>query len=193
MSSRQIRRAAARDIEDVVRLRAEMFRAMEVSQHDATDWQAAAAEWLTRRLDDPRFCVMVVEVGGAVVATAMGILREAPPSPHSPGGDVLVCNVCTDPEVRGQGHGRAAFDAVLAWSRTVGAGRAELLATEDGRRMYEKAGFRVSRSPVMRVHLQDEGLAGPTLPGGAATSADQVPGGPHRHEAPSRGLPKLGD
>lgn len=142
-----------------MRLRAEMFRAMEVPQHDATDWQAAAAEWLTRRLDDPRVCIMVVEVDGAVVAAAMGILREAPPSPHSPGGDVLVCNVCTDPGVRGRGHGRAAFDAVFAWSRTVGAGRAELLATEDGRRMYEKAGFRASRSPVMRAPLLSSGPA----------------------------------
>ena len=153
VTTRRVRRAMAHDVEDVVRLRVEMFRAMGVPQHGSADWQAAAAEWFTRRLEDPRFCIVVVEVDGAVVATALGTLREAPPSPHSTEGDVLISNVCTDPGARGRGHGRAAFDAVLAWSHTVDAGRAELLATDDGRRMYEESGFSVSRTPVMRAPL----------------------------------------
>lgn len=90
----------------------------------------------------PGVCIMVVEVDGAVVATAMGILREAP-----------------RPRTRPAATCWSATCAPIPWSRTVEAGRAELLATEDGRRMYEKAGFRASRSPVMRVPLLSSGSA----------------------------------
>ncbi|MFP5021590.1 GNAT family N-acetyltransferase [Pseudonocardia phyllosphaerae] len=154
MTARTVRRAVERDVPDLVRLRAEMFRAMGTPGHDAPSWQAAAAGWFTERIGDPRFCFAVVETGGAVVATAMGILRESAPSPGSSEGDALIGNVCTDPGARRQGHARAAFDEVVAWAAESGAGRAELMATDEGRGMYEAAGFRVTHAPAMRAVLR---------------------------------------
>lgn len=67
--------------------------------------------------------------------------------------DILINNVCTFPSYRGNGHGSAAFEAVLEWARQTGVRRAELMATEDGRGIYEKAGFVVNGSVAMRAEL----------------------------------------
>lgn len=148
-----VRRAAPADVAALVDLRAEMFDAMGVEASDES-WRRAAHEWFETRLDDPDFGIFVVEDGGAVVASAVGAIRDAAPSPSSPSGrDVLINNVCTTSMHRGRGHGSAAFEAVLAWARGTGVRRAELMATEDGRGMYERAGFVEISSVAMRATL----------------------------------------
>lgn len=149
----QVRRAVAADAAALVVLRAEMFDAMGVDASGAS-WRAAAREWFRTRLDDPDYGIFVVEEDGAVVASAVGAIRDAAPSPSCPEGrDVLINNVCTLPAYRGHGFGSAVFDAVLAWARTTGAGRAELMATDGGRTIYERAGFVANSSLTMRAML----------------------------------------
>ena len=147
------RRAAAVDVAALVALRAEMFAAMGIDASGEA-WRVAAHEWFERRLDDPDFGIFVVEDGGVVVASAVGAIRDAAPSPSCPKGrDVLINNVCALPAYRGRGLGSAAFDAVLAWARGTGVERAEMMATDGGRRIYEKAGFVVNSSLAMRAML----------------------------------------
>ena len=130
-----------------------MFEAMGLSS-TADQWRVAARDWFARRLDDPSYGIFVVEHGNRVVSCAMGAVRDAAPSPSAPDGrDVLISNICTSPEARGRGHGRRAFEAVLEWARATGVARAELMATEAGRRMYERAGFAPTRFPAMRAAL----------------------------------------
>lgn len=136
-----------------MRLRAEMFAAMGVAESDP-GWRSRAADWFAARLDLDDYCFVVVEVDGAVVAGAAGAVRDSAPSPAWPGRDVLINNVCTFPEHRGQGYAQAAFDAVLAWASQTGAGQAELMATAEGRGMYEKSGFRPVAFPAMRAALR---------------------------------------
>ena len=89
-----------------------------------------------------------------MVACAMGSIRDAAPSPGIPRGrDVLVSNVCTLPDKRGRGYGTAAFKAVMDWARQTGVGRAELMATEAGMRMYEQEGFAPTQCPALRATL----------------------------------------
>lgn len=132
-TDRLVRPAAAADVEALVTLRGIMFEAMGVAADDPR-WRAAARRWFVERLADPAYRIVVVEV------------RD--------GGDVLVSNVCTLPDARGQGHGSAAFDAVMAWARETGVARAELMATADGRQLYERAGFCVTAFPAMRADLR---------------------------------------
>lgn len=148
-----MRRAAAPDIAALMALRTEMFDAMDIdASGDA--WRAAAHAWFETRLDDPDFGIFVVETDVVVVASAVGAIRDAAPSPSCPNGrDVLINNVCTLPTYRGRGFGSAAFEAVLAWARGTGVERAELMATEGGRGIYEKAGFVVNNSLAMRAKL----------------------------------------
>lgn len=94
------------------------------------------------------------DVDEEIVACAMGAIRDAAPSPGVPdGGDTLVSNVCTYPEARGQGHARAAFEAVMDWARDAGSGRAELMTTPEGQGMYARAGFSITSFPAMRADL----------------------------------------
>lgn len=149
----QARRATAADVGALVELRAEMFDAMGVDA-SGESWRAAAHEWFEARLDDPDYGIFVVEADGAVVASAVGAIRDAAPSPRCPKGrDALINNVCTLSAYRGRGLGSAAFDAVLAWARGTGVERAELMATDGGRGIYEKAGFVVNSSVAMRAVL----------------------------------------
>jgi GNAT superfamily N-acetyltransferase len=152
-----VRRARAVDIDAVVELRAEMFEAMGIAAGDAA-WRDHARVWFEARIDDPRYCVAVVEVGGAVVSCALGSLRDAAPSPHAPeGGDVLVSNVCTLPAARGQGYARAALEHVMRWARSTGSRRAELFATAAGRGMYTAVGFTETQQSAMRARLRESG------------------------------------
>lgn len=72
---------------------------------------------------------------------------------HASSGDVLINNVCTLPTHRGRGFGSVAFEAVLVWARGTGVERAELMAAESGRGIYEKAGFEINNSLAMRAML----------------------------------------
>lgn len=130
-----------------------MFDAMGIDASDES-WRITAHKWFEMRLDDPDFGIFVVEDDSVVVASAVGAIRDAAPSPSCPNGrDVLINNVCTLPAYRGRGLGSAAFDAVLAWARGTGVERAELMATVGGRGIYEKAGFVVNSSLAMRAML----------------------------------------
>lgn len=121
---------------------------------DAPEWQEAARDWFAARLDHPDYGLFVVEADGEVVAAALGAIRDAAPSPTCPtGGGVLINNVCTFPEHRGSGYGSDAFSAVMDWARGTGVGRAELMATDTGIRIYERVGFAATRWPAMRAVL----------------------------------------
>lgn len=150
-----VRRAESRDVDALVMLRAEMFAAM--GTEVAHGWQPQARVWFTERVGDPHYGFFVFEDAGEVVACAVGAIRDAVPSPEVPHGrDVLISNVCTLAAHRGRGFGRQAFDAVMAWARDTGVGRAELMATDAGRAMYERAGFTVTAQPAMRALLSEE-------------------------------------
>lgn len=130
---------------------------MGTADADGHRWRRSAQDWFGTRLDDPGACIVVVETGGRVVSTAMAAVRDSAPSPSCPdGGNILISNVCTAPTARRRGHGRAAFTAVLAWARSTGVPRAELMATGDGQGMYEAEGFTSTVFPAMRASLSPE-------------------------------------
>ena len=149
-----VRSAHDRDVPALVELRGEMFKAMGVTEQDPS-WRKQARLWFIERLENPSYCIVVIEAKGAVVACALGAIRDAAPSPAVPAGrDVLISNVCVFPSVRGRGYGRAAFTAVMDWARASGVGRAELVATTAGAAIYREAGFTHSEHPLMRAELK---------------------------------------
>lgn len=153
MNEVTVRRARIGDVDNLVELRAEMFRSMG-SVGDNEPWRANAFDWFVDRLDDADYGIFVVEHDGVVKACAMGAVRDAAPSPLSPNGrDVLISNVCTAPDGRGQGFGGRAFDAVMEWARGTGISRAELMATPSGLGIYERNGFTANTFPAMRLQL----------------------------------------
>lgn len=138
----------------LVNLRDQMFTSMSGAVPD-DGWRDSAHHWFATRIDDPTCCLVVVEVDGEVVSSAVGFERATIPSPgNPPGGDVHVNNVCTLPEHRGRGHAGAALAEVMRWARATGTARAELMATASGRSLYEREGFAVHGYPAMRATLR---------------------------------------
>jgi GNAT superfamily N-acetyltransferase len=157
VARRVVRLARVADVPALVGLRAEMFRAMRTVGVEQDAWRASAANWFAAHVNDPQVCIVIVLSGQRAVSTAMAAIRDSVPSPTAPaGGDVLISNVCTLPDARGQGHGKAAFAAAMDWARATGLARAELLSTIDGRSMYEAAGFTATAYPAMRAPLSVE-------------------------------------
>lgn len=133
-----------------------MFRSMGVPGVDDDGWRHAARGWFMRAVDDRDVHVTVVEVDGRVVSVAQAIVEQRAPSPGTPSGrTALVSNVSTDPEHRGRGYGRLAFEEVMRWLREESdVQSASLHTTGMAAQMYEKAGFEVHSYPEMRLTLR---------------------------------------
>lgn len=96
-----------------------------------------------------------MEVGGVVVAAAVGTIEIGVPNPLCPRGRVVrLANVITLPTHRGRGHATDLVLDVIAWAEVVvGADRVDLSATPGGRRIYERLGFVVTSAPRMKLVL----------------------------------------
>lgn len=138
-----LRRAEARDVDALVRLRALMHQAMG-DDPDVPGWREACTAALTRRLaDTDRFVAFVVDVDGATVSGGVGWLEEHLPSPHQlDGRRGHIASMSTDPAHRRAGHGRAVLHGLLGWFAELAVVRIDLRATPDGLPLYEAAGFR---------------------------------------------------
>lgn len=132
-----------------------------VSDEEDTDvaapWKQHARQWFTRAVRDRTTAYFpVIEVDGDIVATAIGTLELGVPNPQCRRGRaVRLANVVTVPEHRGQGHGTLLVRDVIGWARSIDADRVDLSATPDGQRLYETAGFSLTKAPRMKLVLPD--------------------------------------
>jgi ribosomal protein S18 acetylase RimI-like enzyme len=151
-----IRPATVDDVRDLVILRRAMFEAMGHTDSDALDRMCdASAEYFERDLPSGAFRAWVAEENGRPIASIGLVVHRVPPSPGRPvGKEAYVMNLVTLPDYRRRGIGSALLDCVLAVVRSEGIPMASLHATQTGRRIYERAGFRIDeRSPEMRARL----------------------------------------
>ncbi|MEO7259861.1 MAG: GNAT family N-acetyltransferase [Jatrophihabitantaceae bacterium] len=148
-----IRLATAADAAQLLRLWA--LVSDEADTDPLTPWKKQAHGWFARVVEDrtaARF--PVIEVDGDVVATAIGTLEFGVPNPHCPQGrTVRLANVITLPEHRGRGYGTLLVRDVIEWARSIDADRVDLSATLDGQRIYERAGFKLTKAPRMKLVL----------------------------------------
>ena len=121
----------------------------------APTWTTPAHEWFIGLVEDRAAAHFpVIEVAGEVVGTAIGTLELGVPNPHCRRGrTVRLANVITQPEHRGRGYATLLVRDVLAWARSIDADRVDLSATPDGQRIYERAGFTLTKAPRMKLVL----------------------------------------
>lgn len=127
-------------------------------EHDTAEhqtWKDFASEWFDRSVSEASIaCFPVMDVDGDVVAAAIGTLELGVPNPQCPRGrSVRLANVITATGHRGHGYGSLLVDEVIQWARSIDADRVDLSATPDGQRIYEQAGFVVTRAPRMKLML----------------------------------------
>jgi len=150
----RIRAATPADAAQLLLLWALVFN--EDDADPSTAWKKSAQEWFSRLVDDRlTACFPVIEVDGDVVATAIGTLELGVPNPQCPQGrTVRLANVITLPAHRGRGFGTLLVLHVIEWARSIEADRVDLSATPDGQRIYERAGFKPTTAPRMKLILQ---------------------------------------
>ena len=91
-------------------------------------------DWLAFAVDNDRCTPLVAEVAGGIVATGVGTVN---------GRVGWLGSVFVATQARGRGLGRAITQAVLDRLDTAGCATVVLVATSEGRRLYERMGFEV--------------------------------------------------
>ena len=150
----KIRLATLEDAETLVRLRMTFLE--EVGQFaegvDAGAVAEAFRRYLQRKLPTGEFLAWVAEEEGEIVATSGMVFFERPPNGTSPSGlEAYVMNMYTRPEWRGRGIASALLDAAVLRVKKTDARRVWLHATDEGRPVYERAGFVASHAEMELV------------------------------------------
>ena len=150
-----VRMAVPADAPVLARQRRLMFEAMGMvgDMGQAEELEAVAREWIARELAAGSFYSWIVEYGGEVVAGGGLQLRPLMPRPGHVRGkpEGLILSVWTEPDHRRRGLATRVVEAMLAWCREHGIRRVTLHASDEGRRIYERLGFRATNE--MRLEL----------------------------------------
>jgi GNAT superfamily N-acetyltransferase len=147
-----IREATVSDAPLLARQRRLMFDSTDPPSADRGDLlEAAVLRYIVQAMPAGTFRSWVVEYDGIVVAGGGLQLRTLMPRPGYVHGEPegLIVSMWTDPKHRRRGLGRRIVEAILAWGRANGVTRFTLHASNDGRPLYERYGFR----PTNEVRL----------------------------------------
>jgi GNAT superfamily N-acetyltransferase len=157
----EVRRAAADDAWELVRLRSVMLAAMNGFEPEPGRWQEIAADTLRHRLADARsplaaYVVDKPDRPAELAACVVGVIERRLGSPDNPGGEFgYVLNVATDPGYRGRGYFRACMQALLDWYRHHGVAKVELRASAQAEPLYRALGFVTVQAPTLRLTVPD--------------------------------------
>ena len=117
-------------------------------------------DWLAFAATQEQCLPLVAEAEGEIVATGVGTAN---------GRAGWIGSIFVAPDHRGSGLGRAITEAIIDWLDSAGCRTLVLVATSDGRRLYERMGFEVQTQ--YRI-LQAVGL--PPAPDANGSAGGQV-------------------
>ncbi|MFN8038950.1 MAG: GNAT family N-acetyltransferase [Acidimicrobiales bacterium] len=150
----EIRRATVADLATVVDHRVAFVaevRGLAADQVDAAFVEATAA-FVRQGFADGSLPTWLAVDGDELLGLVSLQLQRVPPRPgelrpH----DGYVLNMYVLPGARSRGVGRRLLDACLASADELGVRRFHLVATDDGRPLYESAGFAVNPTVLERA------------------------------------------
>jgi len=148
-----IRKANLDDIELLIELRLD-FLADEngpMPPEEEKELKQKLTAYFTKWLTNGGFTAFLAEENGQAVSTAFLWIAERPPRDAFSSNLVgTVYNVYTYAGFRRKGIAAKVMSALLEEARVKGAACVNLLATEDGKPLYEKLGFEVEKYTAMR-------------------------------------------
>jgi len=135
----EFRRAGPRDVDALVDLRIDFMRIVkDGGLPDEEAWRAELAGLFARDLASGALLAWVAEEEGRVVASCGLALGR----PDAAEGEGEILSVYTAGAYRRRGIGAALLRLALGEARARGLRRLRLQPTDDGRPLYERAGFR---------------------------------------------------
>jgi ribosomal protein S18 acetylase RimI-like enzyme len=156
-----IRRATADDADAMARLRHAMqseLMSTESGGLSADDLVKRNHDYFREKLPTGDFVAFVAESSGAIVATSGVVVYRAPPTGGNPTGvEGYVMNMYTVPTHRGRGIATRLLDQIVAHIRALGGHRVWLRASDLGRPVYHRYGFRGDDPHYMLYPFPKEG------------------------------------
>ncbi|MBV9038022.1 MAG: GNAT family N-acetyltransferase [Acidobacteriaceae bacterium] len=149
----KLRPATVADLHVVLRHRREMFREMGGDYEEKIGlFENASEQYFQSALQDGSYVGLLGEISGSIVAGGGVVIAPWPGSPlnFSPR-RAWILNIYVEPEYRRQGLARTMAEALVSWCRENGFQSVALHASEYGRSLYEKLGFRPTNE--MRLKL----------------------------------------
>lgn len=148
----QYRRASIDDVENVLKARIDfLVEANHIqSEHDRELMVLSNRDYIYHSLLDKSLILWLAVDEGHIVATGSASLYKLPPNADRPEGKVAyIGSMFTYPEYRKQGIATKLFALVVEDVKENGYTQMELHATEMGRPIYEKYGFKASQASMI--------------------------------------------
>lgn len=149
-----IRRASLEDVETLVDLRMALERESGHLTQDAmlADVRRATRQYYLEALPAEAVLVWVAEAQGTMVATSGLIFFRKPPSERNLTGlEAHILNMYTLPAWPGQGIATRLLQTLITSAKQRHAHRIWMYATQDGRPIYDRAGFVPKRRHTLEM------------------------------------------
>jgi len=148
-----IREATPAESVIILHQRRSMFRDMGEGTVEELDRMAeVASPWLARALAEGSYHHwLALDATGRVVGGGGVLLCPWPANPKDPCTErAVILNVYTEPEFRKRGIARQIMLTILAWAKELGLRSVNLHASDEGRPLYEKLGFKATNEMRLR-------------------------------------------
>src|SRR3954449_620659 len=144
LSQVTFRPATPDDLELILHHRREMFREMGGRYSESlTHFESASRRYFEHALRDGGYFGLIAEFGGRIAGGGGVVIASWPGSPlNFEPKRAWLLNVYVEPPHRRKGLARAIAQALIDWCRQNGFDSVALHASEYGRALYEKLGFR---------------------------------------------------
>jgi GNAT superfamily N-acetyltransferase len=151
---KRLRMATVDDLSVIMHHRRCMFIDMGFRDEKSLDaMEATSTPFIRAGLENGSFHEWLVETADGVVAGGGVVVQIYPSSPRDPSARrAYILNMYTEPPYRKQGLARLIVETMIRWCREQGFAYVSLHASDDGRHLYEKLGFKPTNE--MRLALK---------------------------------------
>lgn len=147
-----IRKATLDDIESLIRLRVDYLTEEKgsLTQDDESAIRTQLRKYFSKHIPVNTFVGILAEIDGEIVSTAYLSIFEKPANQaFITGVTGTLFNVLTYPRYRRKGIASKVIKQIVEEARGIGVSCLDLSATSDGKKLYEKFGFKEHRYTPM--------------------------------------------
>jgi GNAT superfamily N-acetyltransferase len=140
-----IRMSTINDIDNLVKLRIKLLNEAKknIQDYDWDKYSQALKGYYNEGLLNGKVVAFLAEEGGNIVAISIMCFYNICPSLFNLDGKIaLITDMYTIPEYRNKGLGNKLLNDIMEYSKNLGYTKVTLNATDSGRKLYEKYGFK---------------------------------------------------
>jgi GNAT superfamily N-acetyltransferase len=150
--------ATGSDLELLVRHRQSMWGEIHPDMGlEISEVEEKTRNWIREKLASGALVGFISKTGdGEVAGSGCLWVREEQPRPGATGSEFpYLMSMYTEKQFRGKGVAKSIVEAAIEWSKTNGFDRVVLHASESGRPVYEKAGFKPTSEMRLKLSSGD--------------------------------------